>query len=354
MKKIIFLFFVICFPLLAKAAPVNYTVSGISASESADRATEARKKANKVAYKNALIILMDRLSIDKNYAEIISDSEIEQMVSTVKVSNEKIGRKTYSATMDIVFSKDFVNFIFRKYNITKNSRPSNTYIMIPVLDDNNKILVTSSSNVVLEQMENEIMKRNMSYLKIPTRQELKNLPFDPNTIPDTIYSDYKELVDAYDVEGVFVLISKYEKDEDKISLTLKKLLKNSENEVKLNFFNTEKYGRNSLFAEATSKTLDYIFKTESNNIKTDHNGLELYVPISGLKDYYEVEQQLNRSEFITALRIKSMTKRLVVFEMDYDIEDELVLGELERNNFYIKEKDGRLYLLTKTNFRLFK
>jgi len=360
MKKIltlVYLFLFFIFPHLTHAK-VSYKVDNVVTEHTAKNATEAKKIAIEKGQRQALNILFERMKIDQSYVAWIADEEISQMVSSLRIDNEKISKTYYSATLNIEFSPDFVKFIFNKYSINNNAAAKNIYLAIPATIVDGRVFIwKEKKNLWFDNWKNYIEKMGIQGMIIPDK-DIENLAaINEGLIIKGNYADFSNLLSLYKADSILIVISEYKKEEDKIHIMLTKITSSEEqNTIRLDYFNSEDANEKTLFKKAAEKTINYVIKTENRKnakaLSNQQTGMRIVAPISGIEEFLAIKSMLEEVEFIKKVELISITKRKAALHIDYDVDDELIAGMLENEGFHIKKRDDIYYIYSKWTYNL--
>ena len=137
MKKLFVLLFLLYSSILFADIQNKYLVEDIRVNRIDEDANLAREKAITKGQRDAFNLVLDRLEIDSSNGMLISDDEISQMLRSMQVKNEKITNNSYTANLMVEFSPEYVNFILKKNKITKFSSKYNSYLILPLLKEDN-------------------------------------------------------------------------------------------------------------------------------------------------------------------------------------------------------------------------
>ena len=80
-----------------------FIVKGIEVSQTSYSSSEAKKKALNVARDEAFRVVLNRLLISSDVANVVfpDDYNVEKFIQTVKLNNEKMTSTSYSAVVDV-------------------------------------------------------------------------------------------------------------------------------------------------------------------------------------------------------------------------------------------------------------
>lgn len=330
-----------------KAEEDRFNVSGINVKKFSNNVTQARNTAINDGQRRAFEVLLRRLKVSPNYSLWVSNEDIGKMVSSIQINNEKITDNSYSATINVFFSEDFVKFMFQKYNIKSSSAPKNKYLVIPVVRNEEGIQIWGSENVWMDIWRNLMDEKGIKAITVIEKDIETLAAVNPEMIQFENPYDFDYLIKQYDVNTIIVAEAEHLVDEDKIQILFTQVSENNKDTVKLNFFNAEGYDEYTLFSNATEKTINYIIKVEGKTRSKDGNekGVSVNVAVNGLKEYLDAKNLLENSEFIKKIKLKSLTKQVAVFHIEHSIEEELLSTAFEERGFRVYKQLDEYYLI---------
>jgi hypothetical protein len=350
-KSLIIFFIILLFPFIIEAKNIDYVVKGIAVNETASNASNARKVALQNGQRQAFDILSDRMEIKKDRALWISDEEIDKMVSSIKINQEKISRNNYSAILDITFDKEFTKYIFAKHNIDSGSQLQNKYLIIPVITKNGEIYIWEEENIWLQLWQNNIKEKGIKSLAIPEK-DIDSLAYiNKDTIDFDDSDDFMYLTEYYNVNSIIVLNAEHLERQNKIEIMLTKIIPNKKSKLKLNFFSADNVDEKTLFTNATEKTLNYIITNESSlptNIKR-REGMTLKFTIAKINDYLIIDKMLKQLDFLNTVKLDYISKKMAEYHVTSDMDDYALLSKFEDYGFLVRERNNEYYLFLKGN-----
>lgn len=346
-----FICLLFCLTVNLKADDI-YTITDFNVSKKDKDATLARKKAMEDGQRKAFSIILERLDIDPSNNILIGDDEISQMLRSMQIKQEKITNNSYSALLTMDFSQDYVKYTLNKYKISKLSPKLNSYLLIPVLKENDKTYLFENNNRWLEPFK-KLLKDSRSILLINDDSEYTKDINVKNIINKPTFSKFKKLIEFYNVNNVVLIVSDYDQLEKiiniKIHIINEYTTKNAHMDYEIEKTNTVKYG----FDDASKKIIDYIInlnksdETNINNIDDNHNKdkVLIFIPISSINEYSKSDSILKSIKNLHNLQLKTLTKNMATYSIKCS-EDNLsnVIFYLKSAGFSVNEKKDGLYL----------
>lgn len=351
------LFILICllFPMYVFAENVNnYSVENLYINVIDEDATLARNKALTRAQRQAFNTILNRLGIDSSNGIMISDGEISQMLRSMQIKNEKITSKSYSATLTLQFSPEYVKYILNRYHISKYSPYFNSYLIVPVLKDGKNIYLWEAQNKWLKPLTRNV-KGTTGIFVVKDDYETRNLiGLDYFTKPN--YNNFKKLNDLYGTNNIVVVVSEEDKKDNIIDTQIYVL--NDEETVNAYLkYEMKDKNINNDYSDASIEIINYINnllnsnedKTAYNVIDRDDGYVNIYAPISSLKDFITVKNNLSVNKNIQEINLKMVSKKMAIFTVKYtdNMNVKALAKSLESFGFDVSEKQEGIYVFIK-------
>ena len=157
MKKVfVFIFCAICLMFGNANADTIYNITDFRVSKYDKDATTARKIAMTQGQRKAFNTVLERIGIDSSNGILVTDEEISQMIRSMQIKNERITNNSYSATLTLEFSPDYIQYTLDKYKISKSSPRLDSYLIIPVLKENGETYMWSKNNKWFDAFKNNL------------------------------------------------------------------------------------------------------------------------------------------------------------------------------------------------------
>lgn len=351
------LFILICllFPMYVFAENVNnYSVENLYINVFDEDATSARNKALTRAQRQAFNTILSRLGIDTSNGIMISDSEISQMLRSMQIKNEKITSKSYSATLTLQFSPEYINYTLNRYHISKYSPHFNSYLIIPVLKDGKNTYLWESQNKWLKPLARNV-RGSTGIFVVKDDYNTRNL-IGLNYFSKPNYDNFKKLNDLYGTNNIVVVISEEDKTNNIIDTQIYVL--NDEETVNAYLkYEMKDKNINNNYSDASIEIINYINnlanssedKTAYNVIDRNDGYVNIYAPISSLREFITVKNNLSANKNINEVNLKMVSKKMAIFTVKYADETNVkaLAKSLESFGFDVSEKQEGIYVFIK-------
>ncbi len=380
MKKIfIILFLLLSYPTLLLAnldnAEINnvFLVENISVGRVDEDATKAREKAILKAQRDAFNSVLERMDMDSSNGILVSDVDIGRVLKSMKIRSERITSNSYSAKISLEFNPEYFNFILNKYRITRYSPKFNSYLILPVIEKDGEFFIWDEDNLWIKAFSKKV--KDYGNILLLEDDYMTNSSIDLDDLKSLKFKDFTELLDIYNVNNIVIVLSEY-KDKDintevNTETQEDKTLEKEELEQAINsqiyVINEEKMISATLsykvednknissgYSGSADEIIIYINSLSdinedknSFNIEEDEDGyINIYAPISSIKDFLTIRNNLSTNINIEEINLKMVSKELALFSVKYndEIDLETLKISLEDSGFDVNEKNKSLYV----------
>jgi len=329
-----------------------YIVEDVAVSVSAKSPTEARNLAVKTVRRDALLILLARLSIETATAKKITDDEVLDMVRSEQIVDEKIAGSTYSATFNVTFAKDFVEHILAQKKLVKAEEKLATVeeraisLIVPVKVLQRKILLWEGSND-WKTAVNKALDGDVAF-KIPVADAENVVIINPENVNKINVDELAPLFSKYHGNSAYILLFSHESVSGKASVVVRNLSKENVSQVKLTFLNSEKLEGQELMNKVATKTVEYLqgLNSEGRAQNKSEQNISLEIPIAKLGDWLMIKNKLESSGFVAKLNIDAISCDYVKASILVASVDSNLVDLFARSGFSLTAKNSDLYLLT--------
>lgn len=315
--------FISCFSLLFLTlnsfsfAANPYFLENVIATASEESPSLSRQKALADADRSAFVILLSRLNISQNISEDFSDEEISDMIGSKQIKNEKIAGNNYSAKINILFAKNFVDYALEQKKLKKKGKKfTEKSIIIAAQNNNGKILVWENSNLWKNSLNNIIGDKYIDRLIVPSGSEVDVNNINRRTIKNLNYNDIKSLISYYKANSAYVLIYNFDEAQNKVLVDLANIKKFQTKLLKLSFVNIDLLNQKDLIEKVSKKTVSYILHREKQRSKTENNA-KVIIKIDDLSDWLAVKEKLKNNSLIDHFDVLSISQDYVVISINY-------------------------------------
>jgi hypothetical protein len=326
MSRIFSLIFTLLFCLSSFAFAQEgdiFAVADVPVNVEDETPTKARNLAINTAHRNAFLILLERLELDAEIAEQVSDEEIFNMVISRHIGGEKLSGNNYSANFNITFGEDFVEQALSEKDFSQGEgieaeTPRETYLLIPVKIEGAKALLWEENNDWKRAVARVLASSSGDKLILPY-SDIENIAtVNRGNVFSSHYSNLEPMILRYGAKGVYLLFFTDDKLENKTRVDISYIAKLQTKKMKLSFVNVKNVKYDSLVAIVARKTIEYVDDLKVHDFsKVGDVELSLNVKISNLGDWLTAKNQIENSGLISQLNIKSISRDNVVIEIKY-------------------------------------
>ena len=349
MKKLFIILFLLLPTLVLAENTNNYLVENLYISMIDEDATTARSNAIAYAQRQAFNTILNRLGIDTSNSVIISDNEISQMLRSMQIKNEKITTKSYSATLTLQFSPEYIKYTLSKYKISQYSPHFDSYLIIPVIKNGDNIYLWEKENKWLDPLTRNA-RGTTGVLVIKDNYSTRNL-IDLEYFKKPKYNNFKKLASLYGTNNVVLVVGEENKENKLIDTKIYVLNENKTINAYLKYEMKDKNIDNDYY-NASIEIVKYIDgllvedknKTEYNVIDRNDGYINIYAPLSSIQDYINVKHKLAINKDITQINLKMISQKMAVFTVKYSSNINNLVQSLKNIGFTTSNKKEGIYV----------
>ncbi len=349
MKKIFIILFLLLPTLVFAENTNNYLVENLYISMIDEDATTARSNAIAYAQRQAFNTILNRLGIDTSNSVIISDNEISQMLRSMQIKNEKITTKSYSATLTLQFSPEYIKYTLSKYKISQYSPHFDSYLIVPVIKNGDNIYLWEKENKWLDLLTRNA-RGTTGVLVIKDNYSTRNL-IDLEYFKKPKYNNFKKLASLYGTNNVVLVVGEENKEDKIIDTKIYVLNENKATNAYLKYEMKDKNIDNDYY-NASIEIVKYIDgllvedknKTEYNVIDRNDGYINIYAPLSSIQDYINVKHKLAINKDITQINLKMISQKMAVFTVKYSSNINNLVQSLKNIGFTTSNKKEGIYV----------
>ena len=332
-----------------------YNVEDVAVSVSAKSPTEARNLAVKTVRRDALMILLTRLSLETAIANKITDDDILDMVRSEQIVDEKIAGATYSATFNVTFAKDFVDHILAQKNVQKQEtevtmavEEKPVFLVVPVKILQRKILLWEGSNDWRASMNKALDGKDD--FKIPVADSDNIVTLNPENVNRINVAELEPILTKYQSKVAYFLLFSQDSVSGKANVVVRGLSKaGASSHVRLSFVNAEGLEGQELMNKVAAKTAEYLEglknKEATAQSKTEQT-ISLEIPINKLGDWLMMKNKIESSGFVNKLSIDAISCDYVKASVSVATVDTNLVDLFAKGGFSLTAKTPDIYLLT--------
>jgi hypothetical protein len=328
------------------ASTGTYDVNDIFINASGKTPTMARSNAVAQAQREAFVILLGRLSIDAAFADNVSDEEINDMVYSQQITNEKIAGNNYSAIFNITFSENFVQSALDNKKISKNDVKQESYLIFPVKVTLTKSLLWESDNNWKSTWESILRSKPEPRIKLPTGGIDDIAMINSDIIENGNYSNFEAILNKYKADVAVIAFFNYDQIENKVNINLKTIRKFQNVQTKLGFINVNQLEYSDLLSKVAKKIIEHLNKAKDSSENNSKMTAGIDVLVSDLGDWIAVKSRLENMNFIESMKVNSISRDLVQISITYNKSSGDLINLFAKYNFNLQEKGEGQYFMS--------
>jgi|TARA_Y100000389_G_scaffold87330_1_gene83891 hypothetical protein len=299
-----------------------YQISNIIANAKMDNPTSSRQLALDEARRRAFIILLQKLKYQITANELFSDQEIEQIIRSQQISDERFADNEYWATLNIFFDKDFVDqyIIEKDLKFFRSNAQIDPYIILPIQITDNKVKLWDKDNIWYQIMLNNNYDIGNKKFIIP-EYSIDNISLiDEEKIYDIIFNNINydhltKISEKYQVKSFYILAYSYNELRNKAIIDIFYIKDSYKKQTKLSFINTESLSKDNLLNIIAKKTTKYLANQSYNDITTTDKNIYIGLNLSNMGQWLMIKNKLENANFIDNSQTKLITTNSVIFKI---------------------------------------
>lgn len=326
-----------------------YAVEGIEAKATAKSPALARNLAFENAKKDAFLVLLSRLNLPAETISYINSEDISSMVRSERVLNEKISGNTYLATFNIVFAKNFVDYVLKNKIPTQNNETSqnpqnnqtsleneqlntkifeevasvsdynNLAILVPVQFDKLQPLVWEDANIWKTALEKNITKNQLQNKFIILDSSLNYITaLNSQNIKNIDYSNIKFILDEKKASSLSLVFLKIDTLENKAIIDVTNINSTQKTQFRLSFVNLDLINKTELINNIANKTVNYLKSKTEKPVPTPKNVYSLQFPIKSYQQWQNYQSTLYNSGSITKITVNTLSFDAITIAVEYN------------------------------------
>lgn len=338
-----------------------YLIENIKCKAESTSATNAKDVAIKEAEKEALKKLFDRLKVSQENVKFINSEVLSRIINSIHVSDEVLTATKYSSTVDIQFNKEFVNYYLNEYGIKYGGVIKKKYLYIPILKVGNQYY-NLLDNIWRDKTFDSLKEIKFSGFELPNnfnmldQNPLNHVIIDKNSIEETDYNDFLELLKEHKSNTLVFVIAEYSKDNDNVEVTIKEVLTDNVSETKLNMFNKENLSYEDLMGDASLQILMYFFETNPERDSDNKNyvkiqekvidtDMKIHMVQSDINDVVFMFNLLRSFSFITECKISYQTLKETCFDVKTSGDINRLYSMFKENGILLQFRNSKYYVV---------
>lgn len=371
---LIFLIF-LSFESIMAAQSNIYIVENIQTKATSKTALAARNLALQNARRDGLAILLLRLNVPISIMPNLTNEDISDMARSEQIIDEKIYGKSYSATLNIVYSKSFVEHFLSKigyqkdpqktsfFQIKSASTNSDGAVIIPILKRGKKNLIWEDDNTWRYFLKIAAKKNSNPRFIVPEGKLEDVNDVNVQNIEGLGFRDLENIISRNQAQMAYLLSFDYDEAIKKATVDVVSLKEFQKRSFRLAFYNRENLDQDSLKRAVAAKTiaylsgkedeisvfkksdyefLDYLPSTDKNPQKTS-NEIMINVKINRIDDLVRLKKVIENSNLAENLNFLTISRDSTLISVSYTGSSEIASAftpyglqlYLDQNNQYV-------------------
>jgi hypothetical protein len=234
----------------------------------------------------------------------------------------------------------------------EKSVDENSYLIIPIKTTIDQTLIWEEENDWKWSWKIFIKNNEYPQIKLPKGDVEDIGNFNIETIKNNDFSDFGTSFYKYGTGSIVLAYFDFDSIENKVNIDLVTIQKSKNHQVRLEFVNVNQLSMHELVQKVIKKTADYLIKNneEPDLSKSSPENTNIDILVSDLKEWVSVKNELENSDLISNLQIKSISKDLVKINVDYGADKDDIITSFEKKDLFLKSKPEGGYFLSLKNF----
>lgn len=344
--------FLISFCLYFLEAKSPFTIENYETTAKSSTGSTAKNLAIKKARQEAFMILVEKF-VDKEYwshtQTETDDATINYLIDVMRISSEKITKKTYQAKLTFDFNKDRVEEHFRKLEVKFISPSGGKKMIVPVLSLGARSYLFDDENIWLKLWKNEPLHKTTFHVTLPIGdlQDVQAL-----TTEDAVVGaghKIKEFITRYGATDTLIIHATITKEVGKktVEVSFQEFDKNGEpTRVKINTIRRAVENQNTSdedeLKQALNETLNVLqtawkeaFFSES---KTHVFFLKVSTPT--LETFLSFKELIGKTNGVTSVQDLKFSKTFSAFKIESKIPISEILDDLNSKGYDVSNPVG--------------
>lgn len=344
----------LCWPVQSAHADV-FEVKNVGVDVKAATAAEARQQALAQAERRAFYVLISRMTLSEDEERIpeLGNAEIASYVRDFSVAREKASSVRYIARLNYRFKPDAIRGLLRSYNVPFAETPSRPMAVLPVYEVGASVVLWDEPNPWRQMWSNRDRPAGLVPLIVPIG-DLADI--STVGVSEAMAGDAGRLgviAERYGAVNTVVAHNNVTADPatGRQMMTVTLLRPNDPIELE---YRTYSYIQNEAetldvmmgrVTEATARRIENVWKRRNLISQTGTGILAVTVPITGLKDWLTIRDQLAQVGIIRQSEIVLMSRDQVRVNVHFVGGAEQLITALEQANLSMLQESGEWIIM---------
>lgn len=348
MQLIRLFIFILCFALpLTVHAKDLYYITGVKVDRYAQNATEARKKAINNGKELAFYQVVKKITATEmhHYLPELVSNDIEPMIDSYNLEDEKISPDRYRAVLSVQFKPDYIKSWLENNKIPyfENIRPKS--LLIPIFTSGVSNKLWDHDNIWYESWREVVASKNIDNLILPVGdlEDIAALNADMALIGE--YKDFELLNKKYGTKEVIIVHAV--NNTEQIDIAVKMIGSQSvlRKAAKFPLINAQdKQSATKEIIQDMVFRLDNYWKQRGKQRQQSKWKFTVKIPVSSLQDWLNIESRIKQLKFLHDVKVVSLSSGAVKVKMSYYGDMEQLLLDFNDERFYLMEENNQIIL----------
>ena len=326
----------------------TFTVSGVAVDATAETAAKARGIALSEGQRDALELLLRRLTLREYYAQFPApdDSGLAALVQGIQIKEEKTSSKRYLANLTINFKKNEIRQLLRRNGIPFSETPSKPLLVLPVYEAAGARNLWDDPNPWWAALQARAEQESVVPFIIPVGDLTDVATIGAEQALSGDAQSLGVLAKRYGVEDVLVAHAVLRQDLaagiPRLAVTLHRHGSSEDSVVVESFSGVSRTMVDVLLVRAADEVASGIeenWKRMTLLNFEDEGRLSARIPLRGLGDWVEVRKRLSRAAEISKIEILEINREAVQVALHYfGSPDQLALALAQRDLDLVEEE----------------
>lgn len=346
----------LCLVLTAPAHADLFTSPAVPVDVTAESAQAARDQAFAQARTAGLREVLKRLTAESDHGNLptVTGADLERMVTSLQIANEKTAPNRYIASISMQFNGDSVRALLRQSGIQYTEARALPVLIVPVLTEGGQPSLWTDPSPWLDAWARQDGSQHLVPAVVPF-----------GDVEDVITLNAEQAL-AGDADSILALAQRYGAESALVfhaRLDIEPGTRNASVDVSMKSYGPDRYDPISLAfsgsaAEGTEPFLAAIAELLISDISKQwkvatiqrfavESELTALVPVTGLQDWNDISNRIGRIHLVKQQSLKALTVRDALITVTYGGEAETMQDAFARAGLQMEQQPDGFWLLTR-------
>ncbi|WP_417519535.1 DUF2066 domain-containing protein [Minwuia sp.] len=337
-----------------------YAVDGIPVDVRAESASAAQQRALAQGRAAALRKVMQRLTRESDHGRLptASDADIQAMVTSLQVSDEKTAPDRYIATLSFQFAPDPVRDLLRNNQLQFTESQALPVLIVPVLTVGGEASIWTDPNPWLN-----------AWSRLDGTQSLVPPAVPFGDVEDVVLLSAEQAL-AGDEGSILALARRYDAETALVfdaTMQIDAASRNAQVDVRMRSYGTDSYqpiirsfqgsvanGATPFLMEAARTLMEDVerqWKSITIEQFADLNEITALVPVNDLDDWLQISGLIDRVHLVRQKTLKALTVRDALITLSHGGSPESLQRAMARIGLDMQQQPDGFWLLVRRGVR---